>query len=50
VVTELAALVQAIEAAGHRVIKDEPLEGFHRVYVDDPFGNRIEFMEPVITI
>lgn len=50
VVTELAALVQAIEAAGHRVINDEPLEGFHRVYVDDPFGNRIELMEPVITV
>jgi hypothetical protein len=20
--------------------------GYHRVYVDDPFGNRIELMEP----
>lgn len=50
VVTELAALVQTIEAAGHRVINDEPLEGFYRVYVDDPFGNRIELMEPVITV
>ena len=23
------------------------LEGFHRVYVRDPFGNRIELIEPV---
>jgi len=26
---------------------DEPLEGYLRVYVADPFGNRIELMEPV---
>ena len=24
---------------------DQPLEGFNRVYVNDPFGNRIELME-----
>ena len=23
------------------------LEGFHRVYVRDPFGNRLELIEPV---
>jgi hypothetical protein len=23
-----------------------PLEGYHRMYVDDPFGNRIELLEP----
>jgi hypothetical protein len=26
--------------------EDDPLEGYHRIYVDDPFGNRIELMEP----
>ena len=26
--------------------EDEPLEGYHRIYVDDPFGNRIELLEP----
>jgi hypothetical protein len=25
----------------------EALEGFERVYVNDPFGNRIELLEPV---
>jgi catechol 2,3-dioxygenase-like lactoylglutathione lyase family enzyme len=25
---------------------DEPLAGYDRVYVDDPFGNRIELLEP----
>ena len=30
-----------------KVVDDQPLEGFDRVYVDDPFGNRIELMEPL---
>jgi len=34
-------------AAGGVVARtDEPLAGYDRVYVDDPFGNRIELMEP----
>lgn len=28
-----------------KVIDDDPLEGYLRVYVADPFGNRIELME-----
>lgn len=27
------------------MVEDEPLEGYDRVYVDDPFGNRIELMQ-----
>jgi hypothetical protein len=30
-----------------RTVNDEPLEGFNRVYVSDPFGNRIELLEPI---
>ena len=33
-------------AAAGQPSGDDPLEGYHRVYVDDPFGNRIELMEP----
>ncbi|TCP68336.1 VOC family protein [Baia soyae] len=29
------------------VIDDEPLEGANRFYVQDPFGNRIEFLERI---
>jgi hypothetical protein len=29
------------------VVDDEPLEGYDRIYVDDPFGNRIELMQPL---
>jgi catechol 2,3-dioxygenase-like lactoylglutathione lyase family enzyme len=40
-------LARSIAVAGHRVADDEALEGYDRVYVDDPFGNRIELMEPL---
>ena len=44
-VTELSALVDVLICAGVSVVDDEPLEGYDRVYVYDPFGNRIELME-----
>jgi len=46
IVEDVRAVAAAVAAAGHRVVDDEPLEGYERVYVDDPFGNRIELMEP----
>lgn len=46
-VRELAA---RLAAAGVAVRDDEPLEGYDRVYVDDPFGNRIELMEPLAPV
>lgn len=45
-VTDVRALGEAVAAAGLRVVDDEPLDGYDRVYVDDPFGNRIELMQP----
>ena len=47
-VEDLAGLVAALGEAGHQGGTDEPLEGYARVYVSDPFGNRIELMEPHI--
>lgn len=41
----LAALVMRLEAIGAAVSSD-PLDGYVRVYVDDPFGNRLELLEP----
>lgn len=46
VVDDVRGLAAALTGAGHRVVDDEPLEGYDRIYVDDPFGNRIELMEP----
>ncbi len=46
-VDDLHRLVEKLRGLGYAVKDDDPLEGFHRVYVDDPFGNRIELLEPV---
>lgn len=44
-VSDLDSLNDTLENGGHPTRTDEPLEGWNRVYVDDPFGNRIELME-----
>ena len=44
-VRDLRALVERLRAAGVDV-RDEPFEGHDRVYVADPFGNRLELLEP----
>ncbi|HRA64373.1 MAG: VOC family protein [Caldilinea sp.] len=45
-VDDLAALTAALFAAGVAVVDNEPaLEGYRRVHIHDPFGNRIELME-----
>jgi catechol 2,3-dioxygenase-like lactoylglutathione lyase family enzyme len=44
----LAEVAARCEAAGFPPVTDEPLEGFNRVYVSDPFGNRIELLEPIV--
>ncbi|WP_037468911.1 VOC family protein [Sinorhizobium fredii] len=46
-VDDLFALIARLQAAGCDVIEGEPLTGFMRRYVSDPFGNRIELMQPV---
>ena len=45
IVDDLNALRARCEAADITCIDDQPLEGFARFYVFDPFGNRIELME-----
>jgi catechol 2,3-dioxygenase-like lactoylglutathione lyase family enzyme len=47
VVDDVQALAREIAAAGYDVVDDEPLEGYDRIYVYDPFGNRIELMQPL---
>lgn len=42
----LAALMEELRVAGVAIHDNDPLEGHHRVYVDDPFGNRLELLEP----
>lgn len=46
IVDDLRALATMLEQAGYRMVEDQPLEGYDRLYVHDPFGNRIELMQP----
>jgi len=46
IVNDLSALVANLKACGYSAKEDLLLEGYDRVYVDDPFGNRIELMQP----
>lgn len=47
-VEDLDALGTAFQEAGVDVVTDEPLAGFKRFYVSDPFGNRLEFLQPLV--
>jgi len=44
-VTDLPGLVARLTSAGCAVQDGEPLEGYAHVYVEDPFGNRLELLE-----
>jgi len=46
-VVDLECLIVRLKKHNVKVIEDDPLEGYLRVYVADPFGNRIELMEPL---
>jgi catechol 2,3-dioxygenase-like lactoylglutathione lyase family enzyme len=39
-------LAERVRASGYEVIDDDLLEGFERIYIYDPFGNRLEFLHP----
>ncbi|HVK71098.1 MAG TPA: VOC family protein [Polyangium sp.] len=41
----LAELVEGLRAAGVTVVDGQPIDGVERVFVEDPFGNRIELLE-----
>ncbi len=44
-VSDLPGLRRRLAAAGVEAKDDQPLDGYDRTYVADPFGNRIELME-----
>ena len=44
-VDDVRALSAVLTRAGFRVVDDEPLDGYDRIYTYDPFGNRLELME-----
>jgi catechol 2,3-dioxygenase-like lactoylglutathione lyase family enzyme len=46
-VRDLPALVRRLRDAAVAVVDDDPMPGHLRVYVSDPFGNRLELLEPL---
>ena len=46
-VRDVAGLRARLEREGFAPYDDEPLAGYQRFYVADPFGNRLEFLQPV---
>lgn len=46
VVSDLALLAGRLADSGYEVTPAEELGGRRRAFVDDPFGNRIELMDP----
>jgi catechol 2,3-dioxygenase-like lactoylglutathione lyase family enzyme len=44
-VDDVAALAARATAAGFETADDEPLPGHDRIYIYDPFGNRLEFLK-----
>ena len=46
IVNGLDELREKLDAAGYRIDEDVQLEGYRRFHVRDPFGNRLELVEP----
>ena len=46
-VDDVQTLAERARAAGYEVIDDDLLEGHERIYINDPFGNRLEFLRPL---
>jgi catechol 2,3-dioxygenase-like lactoylglutathione lyase family enzyme len=45
-VGDLDEVVERLRGAGQEVTWDGDFPGFRRVYAVDPFGNRLEFLQP----
>jgi catechol 2,3-dioxygenase-like lactoylglutathione lyase family enzyme len=46
-VDDVQRLADRARAAGYQVVDDDLLEGHERIYIYDPFGNRLEFLRPI---
>lgn len=46
VVRSLAELKTRLESANYQIVYDTQIFGYNRFYSNDPFGNRLEFLEP----
>jgi len=46
-VSDVTGLAARARAAGWQVTDDDALPGHDRIYINDPFGNRLEFLKPL---
>jgi catechol 2,3-dioxygenase-like lactoylglutathione lyase family enzyme len=46
-VDDVHALAVRARAGGFQVVDDDELPGHERIYIYDPFGNRLEFLKPL---
>ena len=46
-VDDVQALAARARAAGFEAVADRDLPGHERVFIFDPFGNRLEFLRPI---
>jgi catechol 2,3-dioxygenase-like lactoylglutathione lyase family enzyme len=47
-VDDVGVLAARARREGFEVVNDDELPGHERVFIFDPFGNRLEFLRPVI--
>jgi catechol 2,3-dioxygenase-like lactoylglutathione lyase family enzyme len=47
-VSDLDTLARRLVAAGHDVVADGRFPGYRRIYTADPYGNRLEFLQPSV--
>jgi catechol 2,3-dioxygenase-like lactoylglutathione lyase family enzyme len=48
VVRDLAGFIERARQHGCEIAEDKPLPGHARIFVYDPFGNRLELIEPAV--
>ena len=46
-VDDVSAIAERAVDAGYETKSDADLEGHERVFIHDPFGNRLEFLKPL---
>jgi hypothetical protein len=45
-VADLRMLAEQLTNAGYNVTEGELMQGYEHLYVNDPFGNRLELLQP----
>jgi catechol 2,3-dioxygenase-like lactoylglutathione lyase family enzyme len=46
-VTDLQAIIERCRESGFAIVDDASVEGYRRIFINDPFGNRLELLQRV---